>query len=275
MTQVKAADVAKLRNITGSGMMDCKKALEESDGDFNLAIDILRKKGQKVANTRADRESTEGAVIAKASDDEKFVALVTLNCETDFVAKNVDFVAFAESILDVAVQNRPADIDELRNLKIGDITIQEEIINKTGVTGEKLGLSYYAKIEAEYVIAYIHPGNRVCSIAGFNKIIPREAAKDIVMQIAAMSPVAIDKTDVSPEVVAKELEIGKELAINEGKDEKMAENIAKGRLAKFYKESTLLNQQFIKDNKITVGEYLATVDKQVKVTAIARYSLSI
>jgi len=275
MTQIKAADVAKLRTLTGSGMMDCKKALEESDGDFNVAIDILRKKGQKVANNRADREASEGAVLAKTSADFKRVVLVTLNCETDFVAKNTDFVAFADTILDLAIAEKPADIEALRNLKLGNVTVQEEIITKTGVIGEKLALSNYVQIDAEYTVAYIHPGNKVCSIAGFNKVIESNVARDIVMQIAAMSPVSIDKEDVTEEMIAKELEIGKALAINEGKDEKMAENIAKGRLAKFFKESTLMNQQFIKDNKITVAEYLHSIDKELKVTGISRYSLTL
>jgi len=275
MTEIKAADVAKLRNITGLGMMDCKKALTESNGDFNIAIDILRKKGQKVANNRADRNANEGAVLAKTSADGKRVVLITLNCETDFVAKNTDFIAFADSILDLALANKPANIEELRNLKIGAVTIQEEIIAKTGVIGEKVDLSYYAQIDAEHTVAYIHPGNKTCSIAGFNKIVDVNVGKDIVMQIASMAPVAVDKENISEEMIAKELEIGKVLAINEGKDEAMAENIAKGRLTKFFKEATLLNQQFIKDNKITVKEYLASVDKTLKVTAINRYSLTL
>lgn len=275
MTQIKAADVQKLRTITGSGMMDCKKALEESNGDFDAAIDILRKKGQKVANKRADREASEGAVIAKISADRKHAALIVLNCETDFVAKNDDFVAFAQSILDLALNQLPADLETLKKLNLGSVTVEEEIINRTGVIGEKVDLSVYQLIKAESTVAYIHPGNKLASIAGFNKVVEEHVGKDIVMQIAAMAPIAIDQADVPQADIDKELEIGKELAINEGKDPKMAENIAKGRLSKFFKESTLLNQQFIKDNKITVKEYLQSISKDLTVTSFKRYSLSL
>jgi len=275
MTQIKAADVQKLRTITGSGMMDCKKALEESNGDFDTAIDILRKKGQKVANKRADREASEGAVLANISKDRKHAAMIVLNCETDFVAKNENFVAFAQSILNIAIAELPADLEALKKLKIGSVTIEEEIINRTGVIGEKVELSVYSLITAESTVAYIHPGNKLASIAGFNKVVEESIGKDIVMQIAAMSPIAIDQSDVPQADIDKELEIGKELAINEGKDAKMAENIAKGRLSKFFKESTLLNQQFIKDNKVTVKEYLHSVNKELTVTAFKRFSLSL
>ncbi len=273
MTKISASDVAKLRKMTGAGMMDCKKALTETNGDFDEAIDVLRKKGQKVAGKRADREASEGAVVAKASSDGKKVFIVTLNCETDFVAKNEDFVKFANQILEVACENNPADIEALKALSINGKTIDEEIINQTGVIGEKLELGYFEKIEAEAVAAYIHPGNKLASIAGFSKEIDNNAKKDVVMQIAAMSPIAVDKDDVSKEVIDKEIEIGKELAIQEGKPAEMAEKIAMGRLNKFFKESTLLNQQWVKDNKKTIREFLKEVDSDVTVTGFKRYSI--
>ncbi len=273
MAEIKAADVAKLRNITGAGMMDCKKALQESEGDFDTAIDILRKKGQKVANNRADRAATEGAVIAKTSDDKKKVAIIVLNCETDFVAKNEDFVQFAHEIAATAVSSDATDIDTLKAKAYKNYTIGDEVINKTGVIGEKVDISFVSVIDAAYTVAYIHPGNRVASIAGFSKVIDENAAKNIVMQIAAMAPVAVDKDNVPQSVIDKEIEIGKDLAIQEGKPEAMAEKIAIGRLNKFFAESTLINQQFIKDNKMTVKDYLHSVDKDVKVVDFKRYAL--
>ncbi len=275
MADIKAADVAKLRAITGAGMMDCKNALIESNGDINEAIDVLRKKGQKVANKRADREASEGAALAKTNADATSGALIVLNCETDFVAKNERFVNFATSILDLALANKPANIDELNSLKLGEHTVAEEVLNHTGVTGEKTELRYYDKIDAAQVITYIHPGNKLAAMIGFSKVIDPLVGRDIAMQIAAMNPVAIDKEDVSQEQINKEIEIGKEQAINEGKTAEMAEKIAVGKLNKFFQESTLLNQQFIKENKITVRQHLQNIDKDVKVVAFRRYSLSI
>jgi len=275
MAEIKAADVAKLRNMTGAGMMDCKVALNEANGDFDLAVDILRKKGQKVANKRADREATEGAVISGTTNDKKTGAIIVLNCETDFVAKNVDFVKFAQSILEVALKNNPANIDELKSLTLNGIKISDEITNQIGVIGEKLDLSYFEKVSAEYVVSYIHPGNKLASIAGFNQAnVDVQVAKDVVMQIAAMNPIAIDKDTVPQSVIDKEIEIGKDLAIQEGKPADMAEKIALGRLNKFYKESTLVNQQFVKDNKLTIGDYLNNASKGLKVTAFKRFTLT-
>ena len=257
MAEIKAADVAKLRNMTGAGMMDCKQALTEANGDFELAVDVLRKKGQKVANKRADRSATEGAVISGTTKDNKNGSLIVLNCETDFVAKNEDFVKFAHSILNIALAKNPANLEELLSLDLNGTKISDEITNQIGVIGEKLDLSYFEKVSAEYVVSYIHPGNKLAAIAGFNQAnIAPQVAKDVVMQIAAMNPISIDKGDVPQSVIDKEIEIGKDLAIQEGKAEDMAEKIALGRLNKFYKESTLLNQQFVKDNKLTIGEYL-------------------
>jgi elongation factor Ts len=271
---IKAADVAKLRNMTGAGMMDCKNALTETDGDFEAAVDLLRKKGQKVASKRADREASEGAVLAGVSADNKTAALVVLNCETDFVAKNDDFVKFAKAILDVAIDKKPASLDELKELEVNGKKIADEITNQTGVIGEKIDLSGFETITADHVVAYVHQGNQLASIAGFNQAgIDEQVAKDVAMQIASMSPIAIDKDDIPQEVIDKEIEIGKELAIQEGKPADMAEKIAMGRLNKFYKESTLLNQQFVKDNKISIKEYLNQANKGLTVTSFKRYSV--
>ena len=271
---IKAADVAKLRNMTGAGMMDCKNALTETDGDFDAAVDLLRKKGQKVASKRADRDATEGAVLAGVSLDNKTASLVVVNCETDFVAKNDDFVKFAKSILDIALENKPASIDELKDSEVNGKKIADEIINQTGVIGEKIDLSGFETITAEHVVAYIHQGNQLATIVGFNQAgIDNQVARDVAMQIASMNPVAIDKEGIPQEVITKEIEIGKELAIQEGKPADMAEKIAMGRLNKFYKESTLLNQQFVKDNKISIKEYLNQASNGLTVTAFKRFSL--
>jgi elongation factor Ts len=276
MAEIKAADVAKLRNMTGAGMMDCKQALTEANGDFELAVDVLRKKGQKVANKRADRAATEGAVISGVTKDKKGGSIIVLNCETDFVAKNVDFVKLAHSILDVALENKPANLEALLALNLNNTKISDEITNQIGVIGEKLDLSYFENITAEYVVSYIHPGNKLAAIAGFNQTnVDPQVAKDVVMQIAAMNPISIDKDDVPQSVIDKELEIGKELAIQEGKPADMAEKIAIGRLNKFYKESTLMNQQFVKDNKITIADYLKSAGKDLKVTSFKRFTLTI
>ncbi len=276
MAEIKAGDVAKLRNMTGAGMMDCKKALEEAQGDFDMAIDILRKKGQKVANKRADREATEGAVISGTTPDNKHGAIIVLNCETDFVAKNEDFVKFAHAILKVALDKKPLSLEALKELELNGHKIADEITTQIGVIGEKLDLSYFETISAEHVASYIHHGNRLASIAGFNQSgIDSQLGKDIVMQIASMNPIAIDQNDVPKSVIDKEIEIGKDLAIQEGKPADMAEKIALGRLNKFYKESTLLNQQFVKDNKITIREYLSQTSKDLTVTAFKRFTLNI
>lgn len=274
MVKITAAEVSKLRKMTGAGMMDCKNALKEAEGDFDEAIKVLRKKGQKVAAKRADRDSSEGAAIACVNNDKTVGVVVSLNCETDFVAKNDDFVKFATQIAETAVENNPENLEELLNTELNGVKIGEEIITQTGVIGEKIELGYYDKVEGEFVASYIHPGNRLASIAGFSKVIEDHAGKDIVMQIAAMSPIAIDKDDVSQEVIDKEIEIGKELAIQEGKPADLAEKIAVGRLNKFFKENTLLNQQWVKDNKKTIRDFLKEVDAEVKITGFKRYSVN-
>jgi len=275
MAEIKAADVAKLRKTTGAGMMDCKKALAETNGNFEEAIDLLRKKGQKVASKRADREASEGAVVADVSADGKFSAVIALNCETDFVAKNDDFVKFAKEILKVAIDNKPANLDELKNLELNGKKIVDEITNQIGVIGEKVDLSYYDSISAESVIAYIHPGNKLATIAGFNlNGVDNQVAKDVAMQIAAMNPIAVNQDGIEQSIIDKEIEIGKEQAIQEGKPADLAEKISRGRLNKFFKENTLLNQQFVKDNKITIQDYLKQQNKDLTVTDFKRFSLT-
>ncbi|MCZ4693549.1 elongation factor Ts [Ancylomarina euxinus] len=271
---IKAADVAKLRKAMGAGMMDCKNALVEAEGDFDKAVEIIRKKGMAIANKRADREASEGVVLAKVSENGKLGAMITLNCETDFVAKNDSFVAFAGKILDIAIANNPADLEALKALDLEGRKIEDHVAEQTGVIGEKIDLSYFGKIEAESSIAYIHAGNKLATLIGFNQAIDAQMGRDVAMQAAAMAPVAIDKDGVSEDMVAKELEIAKEKARLEGKPEQMLDKIAEGRLSKFFKESTLLNQDFVKDGKMSVKQYLATADKDLTVSAMMRYTLN-
>ncbi len=273
--KITAQQVNELRKATGAGMMDCKKALVETDGDKEKAIDYLRKKGQKVAAKRADREASEGVVLAKVSDDNKFAAALMINCETDFVAKNQDFINYVKSLIDLAVDNHVKTAEELKALKLGDRTVEESITDKTGVIGEKIQIGNYGVVEAESVYAYIHPGNRIASIAGLNKSGETftDAGHDVVMQIAAMAPVAVDKDHVAEDVIRRELEIGKEQARQDGKPEDMIERIATGKLNKFFKENTLLNQTFIKDSKKNIQQYLQGFDKGLTVTDFKRLAL--
>ncbi|MDZ4203646.1 MAG: translation elongation factor Ts [Bacteroidales bacterium] len=276
MANITAADVNKLRQITGAGMMDCKYALIESEGDFDKAIEYLRKKGQKVANKRADRNANEGMVIAKVNESKDYGAIIMLNCETDFVAKNKDFADLANDIIDLAVKNKVRGLDELNAMTINGTTVADKVIELTGKTGEKTTLAHCQVIAAPIVFAYNHHGNRLGSMAGFDKKDVNDIdvlGKDIVMQIAAMNPIAIDKDNVSAETIAKEIEIGKEIAIQEGKPAELAEKIAMGKLGKFFKENTLLNQDFIKDGSITVKDYMARVDKNLKITDMKRIML--
>ena len=276
MAAINAADVAKLRRVTLAGMMDCKKALEESDGNFDKAIEIIRKKGQAVANKRADREASEGVVLSKVSSDGKTGVIIVLNSETDFVAKNADFLALANKILDLAVTKKPANLDELKSLQMDGGKVGDKVIEYIGIIGEKLDLSYFEKIDAAHVQAYIHPGNRLATLVGFTKSgIDVQVYKDIAMQIAAMNPVAIDKDLVPESVIAQEIEIGKEQAKRDGKPEEMLEKIAQGKLSKFFKESTLLNQDFVKNNKITIRQYLQSVSKDLTVTEFKRFTLNL
>lgn len=275
MASISAADVAKLRRMTGAGMMDCKKALQEAEGNFDKAVEIIRKKGQAVANKRADREAGEGVVLSRTTDDNKFGALIVLNCETDFVAKNADFEKFANDILDKALEKKAESLDQLKDTELGGAKIADKVIEQIGIIGEKLELSYYDCIKAEHVQSYIHPGNRLATLAGFSKSgIDQQVYKDVAMQIAAMNPLAVDKDDVKQEDIDRELEIGKEQARREGKPDNLLEKIAMGKLGKFFKENTLLNQEFVKDNKQTIRQYLSSVDKDFTVTAFSRYTLN-
>ncbi|MHA7110793.1 translation elongation factor Ts [Sunxiuqinia elliptica] len=272
---ISAADVMKLRKATGAGMMDCKNALADANGDFDAAVQIIREKGKLVANKRSDREASEGVALAGVSEDNQFGAIVVLNCETDFVAKNEDFVKTTQKFLDAALANKPADLEALKALEVEGRTIESHVTEQTGVIGEKIELSFYGKIEAGAVVPYIHPGNKLATLVGFNKGgVDTQVMKDVAMQVAAMSPVAVDKDNVAPEVVEKELEIAKEKFRQEGKPEAMLDKIAQGSLNKFFKENTLLNQAFVKDNKQTVKEYLVSTDKDLSVTEFIRFALS-
>ena len=273
--QISASDVNKLRQQTGAGMMDCKKALTETNGDFEAAIDYLRKKGAKVAASRQDRESNEGVVIARTSADGKRGVIIELNCETDFVAKNAEFIAFANAIAGVAVENKPATLEALNELAVDGQKLSEAVIDKTGKIGEKIGVSKYEVVEGEKVIAYIHGNYRLGVLVGLSANVAGadDAGKDVAMQIAAMNPVAIDKDGVDATTIQRELEIAKEQIRAEGKPEDMVEKIAAGKLNKFYKDSTLLNQEFVKDSSKSVAQFLSTVDKGLTVTAFKRVAL--
>ena len=277
--QISASDVNKLRQQTGAGMMDCKKALTETNGDFEAAIDYLRKKGAKVAASRQDRESNEGVVIARTSEDGKRGVIIELNCETDFVAKNAEFIAFANQIANTAVENKPADLAALTQLQVDTdvdrVSIAEAITEKTGKIGEKIGVSKYEIVEGEKVIAYIHGNFRLGVLVGLSANVAgaEEAGKDVAMQIAAMNPLAVDKDGVDATTIQRELEIAKEQIRAEGKPEEMVEKIAAGKLNKFYKDSTLLNQEFVKDSSKSVAQFLSSVDKGLTVTAFKRVAL--
>jgi elongation factor Ts len=276
MATISAADVAKLRKATLAGMMDCKKALEEAGGNFDKAIEIIRKKGQAVASKRADREATEGVVLSKTTANGKLGVMIVLNSETDFVAKNADFLGLANKILDTALENKPTDLEALKSIPVDGVKTEDKIVEFVGIIGEKLELSYYDKIEAAHVQAYIHPGNKLATLVGFTKTgLDLQVYKDVAMQVAAMNPLEVDKDDVPQEIINREIEIGKEQARRDGKPEEMLEKIAQGKLGKFFKENTLVNQEFIKDNKITVGQYLKSADKDLTVTSFKRYTLNI
>jgi elongation factor Ts len=274
--KISASDVKRLRDETGAGMMDCKKALEEANGDFDGAIEYLRKLGQKLNDKRADRETLEGVVIALTSADNTKGIVIRIGCETDFVAKNEDFTNFVKNIANVALNEFPADKEALLSLKLSDISVGEALIEKTGVIGEKIELNSYSRIEAGYVIPYIHMGNKAGVAVGFNKNVAGLDAtgKDIAMQIAAMHPIAVDKDQVDASVVEKEIEIAKEIARNEGKPDDLLEKIAMGKLNAFYKERTLLNQEFVKaNNKETVKQILQGLDKDLTVSGFVHFAL--
>lgn len=251
---VTMAEISKLRTMTGAGMMDCKNALTESNGDMDKAIELIRKRGQAIAAKRSDREAAEGCVLAAASDG--FAAVVALKCETDFVAKNADFVALTQQILDKAMAEKPETKEALLEVSVDGRSIKDLITDKSGVTGEKMELGYYEFVKDNGVASYIHPGNKLATVISFSEANAEgNIAREIAMQVAAMNPIALNRESVPADIVAKELEIGKEKARQEGKPEAMLEKIAQGRLNKFYQESTLLEQECIIDNKQSVGQY--------------------
>ncbi len=274
MATITAAEVNKLRKHSGAGMMDCKKALVEAEGDFDKAVQILRKKGQKVAEKRGDREANEGVILAGTAGS--YAALISLNCETDFVAKNADFVGVAEQILSIALEKQPNSVDDLKAMAFdANMSVAEKIIEEVGKIGEKIDLSELESVSGENVIAYNHPGNKTATIVALNVNSEEAAAagKNVAMQAAAMAPVALDANAVSDEIKARELELGREQAIKEGKPEQIIDKIAQGKLQKYYKENTLLNQQYFVDNKLSVSQYLQSVDKSLTVTDFKRSSL--
>lgn len=276
MSAISAADVNKLRQMTGAGMMDCKKALTEAEGDFEKAIEILRKKGQKVSASRSDRDAKEGSVFVKSSDDKKEAVLIALNCETDFVGKNEEFQSLGKLIADTAFANKPATKEALLALSAGGLTINDKIIELVGKIGEKIEVSEYIHMKGEAVVAYIHAGAKLgvlVSLKGVNGKDVTDAGKDVGMQIAAMNPVAVDETSVDKTTIEKELEIAKAQILAEGKPENMVEKIAAGKLNKFFKESTLLPQAFVKDNSKTVAQYLDSVSKGLTVAEFKRVSI--
>ena len=276
---ITAADINKLRQATGAGMMDCRKALVESDGDFEKAIDYLRKKGQKVAALRSDREAKEGVIIAKTSADHKTGFIITLACETDFVAKNADFVAFAQSIMDKVISKNMGSIEEIMATKIDGVAISDKINDQVAKIGEKIQLTRFERIEAEGVAAYIHGAYRMGVLVGLtvNSEAVLEGGKNLAMQIAAMNPVAVDANSIPPETLVRERAIVTEQIKNDpkmaGKPEEMIDKIATGKLNAFFKENTLIAQPFVKDPNQTVGEYLKNIDAQVRVTEFKRVQL--
>lgn len=261
---ITMAEISKLRSMTGAGMMDCKNALTESNGDFDKAIEIIRKKGQAVAAKRSDRDASEGCVLAASKDG--FAAIIALKCETDFVAKNADFIALTQSILDVALVSKPQNLAELSALVIDGRSIADLVTDRSGITGEKMELDYYEFVEGAAAAAYVHPGNKLATVVAFAEAgVDTQVARDVAMQVAAMNPVSLDRNSVPANIIETELEIGREKARQEGKPENMLDKIAQGRLNKFFQESTLLEQAFIKDNKMSIADYL----KANKATALA------
>ncbi len=273
---ITAKDVNKLRQMTGAGMMDCKKALVEADGDFDKAIELLRKKGQKVSASRADRATTEGVVTIKTNDEGTEAVLIGLACETDFVAKNEDFQNLADEIITIAYNEKPANIEALKNLNKGDGTLGDYITEMVGKIGEKIEITAYEVLSGEKVIPYIHAGSKLgvlVSLTGANGTDVETAGKDVAMQIAAMNPISISRDDVSEEVISKEMEIGREQARQEGKPENILDKIAEGKVNKFLKDNTLLNQAFVKNNKQSISQYLNEVQNGLTVTAFKRVNI--
>ena len=269
---VTIAEITKLRKLSGAGMMDCKKALEESNGDIEKAMEIIRKKGQAVAAKRSDRDASEGCVLVKAENG--FGAIIALKCETDFVANNVDFVKLNQQIIDAAVAAKAKSLDEVKALMLGNETVSDAITARSGITGEKMELDGYSYIESDNISTYDHQGKHVlCTMVALNKAVDPQYGHAVAMQIAAMNPISIDKNDVPEDVRQREFEIAADKARQEGKPEAMIERIAEGRMQKFYKESCLLNQEFIQDGSLSVADYLKKGDKDCTVTAFRRFTL--
>ena len=270
---ISAADVNKLRQQTGAGMMDCRKALVESNGDFENAIDYLRKKGQKVAANRSDREAKEGVVIAKSTADNKYGVLVQLSSETDFVAKNEDFIAFAQQLADIALATKVTTVDDLKAAAMDNATVGEKLLEVVAKIGEKIDVVRFEQVSDEAVIPYIHSGYRIGVLVGMNAAATEAiitAGRDVAMQIAAMNPLAVDAESVPADLLAREKAIAVEQVMAEGKTGDMAEKIAMGKINKFFKENTLLPQAFVKDNSKTVGDYLKSVQSGLTVTTFKR-----
>ncbi len=272
---VTMADISHLRKMSGAGMMDCKKALEEANGDFEKAMEIIRKKGQAVAAKRSDREASEGCVLA--AENGEYAAIVALKCETDFVAKNADFVALTKEILNIAMDKKPASKEELLALTLADgRSIQDHITDRSGITGEKMELGAFESVSGASTISYIHPGNKLATVVAFNQAtIEHQMARDVAMQVAAMNPVAVRPDEVPQHIIDQELEIAKDKARQAGKPENLLDRIAQGSLQKYYKENTLLQQEFIKDAKISIEQYLQSANKELTVVSFKRVTLNV
>ena len=273
MSKISAADVNKLRKATGAGMMDCKKALVEAEGDFDTAVEVLRKKGQKVAANRADRDSSEGAVIARVNDDATVGVIVSVNCETDFVAKNESYVTLANQLADVALTHD--SLDSFLAADFNGMSVADKLTEQTGVIGEKIEIGGFERLEGAFVGSYIHAGNKIATLTSLSAGVDgaAEAAKNVAMQAAAMNPIALNEEGVDAATVEKEIEIAKEQLRQEGKPEAMLDNIAKGKLKRFFKDNTLINQTYIKDGKQSVSEYVKSVDAELTVTGFKRLAL--
>jgi elongation factor Ts len=273
---ITAQEVNKLRQMTGAGMMDCKKALTEANGDFDAAIDLLRKKGQKVSASRADRETSEGSIFVKTNEDSSEAVLIAFTCETDFVAKNDAFVELGNAIVESAFESKATSVEELMNNKIGDLTVADKIVDMVGKIGEKLVVSEMITMKGETVVPYIHAGSKLgvlVELKGVNGADVTAAGKDVGMQIAAMNPVSVDSSEVAQEVIDKELQIGRQQAIEEGKPEQIIEKIAQGKLNKFFKDNTLMAQPFVKDSSLTVEKYLDSVTSGLTVSSFKRVAI--
>ena len=276
MSEISAQDVNKLRQMTGAGMMDCKKALTEAGGDYEKAIEILRKKGQKVSASRSDKDAKEGSVFVKTSSDHKRAVLIALNCETDFVAKNDEFQNLGKLIAETAFEKKSSGKDSLLAEKAGSLTLQEKITELVGKIGEKVEVSEYVSMEGEAIVPYIHAGSKLGVLVSLKNVGSAnvvDAGKDVGMQIAAMNPVAVDEKSVDATVIEKELEIAKAQILAEGKPENMVEKIAQGKLQRFFKDNTLVHQAFVKDNSKTVAQYLDSVSKGMLVDAFRRVTI--